>query len=71
MKKVSRSWWNLLVPGLVVALGGCAQTVVQPKYEPQIAGPVLRPSRVFVYDFAITAANVSENQGFFAGVYNN
>jgi uncharacterized membrane protein len=39
---------------------------VQPKYEQQLAGPVVRPSQVLIYDFAITAADVSENQGLFA-----
>jgi len=51
---------------LTVGIGGCAQTVVQPKYEQRTAGPVVRPSQVLVYDFAITDTDVSENQGLFA-----
>ena len=69
--KMNRSWWTLTALALVVAVCGCAKTMVQPKYEQKTAGPVLRPGRVFVYDFAITAADVSENQGFFASLYNN
>src|SRR5262249_18195160 len=69
--KVSRSWCNLTAIVLVVSWCGCAKTVVQPKYEQKTAGPPLRPGRVFVYDFAVTAADVSENQGFFASLYNN
>jgi hypothetical protein len=57
----------LLTAGVV----GCAQTVVQPKYEQRTAGPVARPSQVLVYDFAITTADVTENQGFFAAVRNS
>ena len=71
MKNVKRTWWTMTVLALVVSMGGCAQTVVKPKYEQRTAGPVLRPSRVFVYDFSITAAEVSENQGFFKGLYNS
>jgi hypothetical protein len=56
---------------LTVGIGGCAQTVVQPKYEQQITGPVVRPSQVLVYDFAISDADVRENQGFFAAVGNS
>lgn len=56
---------------LTVGVGGCAQTVVQPKYEQRLAGPVVRPSQVLVYDFAITDANVRENQGLFATVGNS
>src|SRR5262245_14702736 len=68
MKKSVRVTAALL---LTASIGGCAKTVVQPNYEQRTAGPVARPSQVLVYDFAITAADVSENQGFFAGVYNN
>ncbi len=56
---------------LMASVAGCAQTVVQPKYEQRAAGLVTRPSQVLVYDFAITAADVSENQGFFAAVRNS
>lgn len=56
---------------LTVSVGGCAKTVVQPKYEQPTAAPAVRPSQVLVYDFAISAADVSENQGFFAAVRNS
>jgi hypothetical protein len=71
MKRVNQSWWNLTAMALVVTVCGCAKTVVQPKYEQRTAGPVLRPGRVFVYDFSVTAADVSENQGFFVGIRNS
>jgi hypothetical protein len=56
---------------LVVSWCGCAKTVVQPKYEQRTAAPALRPGRVFVYDFSVTAADVTENQGLFQGLYNS
>lgn len=56
---------------LMVSVGGCAQTVVQPKYEHRTpAASVIRPSQVLVYDFALTDADVRENQGLFATVGN-
>jgi hypothetical protein len=64
-------WWPVAVVALVVGVCGCAQTVVQPKYEQPTAGPVVRPGQVLVYDFSVTAADVSENQGFFAAVRNS
>jgi hypothetical protein len=71
MKNSSRMWWSVAAVAFVVGVCGCAQTVVQPKYEQPTAGPVLRPGRVLVYDFSVTAADVSENQGFFAAVRNS
>jgi hypothetical protein len=50
---------------IAVGVGGCAQTVVQPKYEQQMTGPIVRPSQVLVYDFAIATADIRENQGPF------
>jgi hypothetical protein len=69
-RKSARAALTLL---LAAGVGGCAKTVVQPKYERPAAGsaPVLRPGRVLVYDFAVTAAQVSENQGFFIGLVNS
>jgi hypothetical protein len=56
---------------LMVSVGGCAQTVVQPKYEQRTTTSVARPSQVLVYDFAVTDADVRENQGLFATVGNS
>ncbi|MGE0683634.1 MAG: DUF4410 domain-containing protein [Candidatus Binatia bacterium] len=67
MRKSGRVVATLL---LTVGVGGCAQTVVQPKYEPQMAGPVVRPSQVLVYEFALTTSDIRENQGLFAAVGN-
>ncbi|MGE0827236.1 MAG: DUF4410 domain-containing protein [Candidatus Binatia bacterium] len=55
---------------LILSAGGCAQTVVQPKYEQRTAGPVGHPRKVLVYDFALTGTEVRENQGLFATVGN-
>jgi len=71
MKNGSGVWRLVVVVALVVGASGCAQTTVKPQYEQLTAGPVLRPERVFVYDFSITAADVSENQGFFMAVRNS
>jgi len=71
MKNLNRTWWTVTALALVVGMSGCAQTVVRPTYEQQTAGPALRPSRVFVYDFSVTAADVKENQGFFNSLYND
>lgn len=54
----------------VASVSGCAQTVVKPKYEPRIEESVVRPSKVLVYDFAVSGAEVRENQGLFATVGN-
>jgi uncharacterized protein DUF4410 len=56
--------WAAAALLLITGAGGCARTVVQPKYTQQLAGPVVRPSHVLIYDFA--TANVRENQGLFA-----
>lgn len=56
---------------LAASVGGCAKTVVKPQYEQQTSTQTMRPSRVLVYDFAVSAAQVSENQGLFAAVVNS
>jgi hypothetical protein len=71
MKILNRIWKPMAVVAFVVGVCGCAQTVVKPQYEQPMAGAVLRPSQVFVYDFSVTAADVSENQGFFAAMRNS
>lgn len=49
---------------------GCATTVVQPGPS-QYKGPALeRPERILVYDFAVTTAEVKENQGLFQSKVN-
>jgi hypothetical protein len=71
MKNVNRILRLVALMALVVGAWGCAQTVVKPQYEQPLAGPVLRPGRVYVYDFSVSAADVTENQGFFAAVRNS
>jgi hypothetical protein len=63
-------WWSVMVLFTAANLGGCARTTVQPEYERTASGPALRPSRVLVYDFTVSAASVSENQGIIAGAVN-
>lgn len=55
---------------LVTSVSGCAQTVVKPKYEQRIEESVVRPSKVIVYDFAVSGSEVHENQGLFSTVGN-
>ncbi len=62
-------------PALLAALTGllgtgCATTIVQPSVE--YKGPALaqRPERILVYDFAVTTAEVKENQGLFQSKVN-
>jgi Domain of unknown function (DUF4410) len=71
MKNANRIWRPLIGVALVLGACGCAQTVVKPTYVQPMAGPMLRPGRVYVYDFSVTAADVSENQGFFAAMRNS
>lgn len=68
MKKSTHVVATLL---LMVSLGGCAQTVVQPRYEQRSTASVVRPSQVLVYDFAITDTDVRENKGLLATVGNS
>jgi len=64
-----------VLPALLVALtgllgAGCGTTIVQPGVE--YKGPALaqRPDRILVYDFAVTTAEVKENQGMFQSSLN-
>ena len=51
-------------------LSACAKTTVTPQYErPEVA--LQRPQRILVYDFAVTAKQVQENQGFFQALANS
>lgn len=53
-----------------LAAGGCAATDITPRYESSKWG-LQRPERILVYDFAVTAAEVSENAGFLPGAVND
>lgn len=52
-----------LAAGAIVAMAtwGCGRTVVRPQQETAATG-LPRPQRVLVYDFAFSAADVTENQ---------
>lgn len=50
--------------------GGCAGTAIHPRYESSKWG-LQRPERILVYDFAVTASEMSENAGFLQGAVND
>ncbi len=75
MPKKRFTMMSTILPALLVALigflgVGCGKTVVQPSVE--YKGPALaqRPERILVYDFAVTTAEVKENQGMFQSKVN-
>ena len=55
---------------LIVAIMGCAGASVAPQMNNQPASSN-RPTTVYVYDFAVTAQDVTLNQGFFQKTYRN
>ena len=68
-------FWSLATPILMVALISlasisCAKTVVKPQFE-RLESQLDRPSRILVYDFAVTEAQVKENQGLLQGAVND
>lgn len=64
----STYWWLMMLAA--VAVSACARTTVTPQYErPEAA--LQRPDRILVYDFAATAQQVQEDQGFFQSMLNS
>ncbi|MCX5727887.1 MAG: hypothetical protein NTZ28_03450, partial [Nitrospirae bacterium] len=57
------------VLGMVV-MAGCANTVVNPQYQ-SAQWNLMKPSQIFVYDFAVTREQVHENAGFLQGTIND
>jgi len=55
---------------LLAAMGGCAKSVVHSKFETS-QFKLQRPERILVYNFAVSAREVTENKGFFQGTVNN
>jgi Domain of unknown function (DUF4410) len=53
-----------------IVVAGCAGASVAPQTQNGPASAA-RPSTVFVYDFAVTSAEVTLNQGFFQKTYDN
>ena len=49
-----RRWRNMIVMVLLLNLGGCAQTVIQPKFARLHMQPVYRPEPRFVSHSTIT-----------------
>lgn len=62
--KKGRAIALLLLASLV---GGCAQTVVQPRLETRAQG-LQRPDRILVFNFVVNTDEVSTNQGVLARV---
>jgi len=54
----------------ICVLSACAKTTVTPRYE-RAEVALQRPQRILVYDFAVTAQQVQENQGFFQALANS
>jgi hypothetical protein len=60
-----------VLPWLLLAcVSGCAKNVVKPVMEGR-AGLLPRPARVLVYDPAVSAADVTENQSIIAQAFNS
>jgi hypothetical protein len=56
--------WKAVGLGMVVALGGCAETVVQPEREMAV-GTLPRPSVVLVHKFSVNMNEVTATQGLY------
>jgi hypothetical protein len=54
----------------MVVVAGCAKTVVNSQYE-SAKWNLMKPSQIFVYDFAVTREQVQENAGFLQGTIND
>ena len=54
----------------MVVMAGCAKTVVDSQYE-SAKWNLMKPSQIFVYDFAVTREQVHENAGFLQGTIND
>jgi hypothetical protein len=53
-----------------IMIAGCASTVVKPEFE-SAQSRFQRPSQIFVYNFAVTQAQVKENQGLLQSTVND
>lgn len=68
--------WRCHGPEVLVALlgmvvmAGCAKTVVGSQYE-SAKWNLMKPSQIFVYDFAVTREQVHENAGLLQGTIND
>src|SRR5574341_1676606 len=65
---VGRNVAHSLLAAIMVA--GCASTVVKSEYE-SAKLHLQRPSQIFVYNFAVTRAQVKENQGLLQSTVND
>jgi len=60
---------GVLAVAVSLTLGACASTVVKPEFE-KTNLHLQRPERILVYDFAVSAREVTENQGPLQGMVN-
>jgi Domain of unknown function (DUF4410) len=56
--------------GLIVTIMGCASTKVQPLSVYSSSEPLPRPERIVIYDFAVSANEVTLNSGPIARLHN-
>lgn len=54
----------------MVVIAGCAKTVVNSQFE-SAKWNLMKPSQIFVYDFAVTREQVHENAGLLQGTIND
>jgi hypothetical protein len=54
----------------IVVMAGCAKTVVGSQYE-SAKWNLMKPSQIYVYDFAVTREQVHENVGVLQGTIND
>lgn len=66
MTGTARLGTSLAILAAAAALAGCGSATVKPLYESNNFGGSPRPNMVLVYRFAVSADEVTENQGFFA-----
>jgi hypothetical protein len=54
----------------MAVMAGCANTVVNPQYQ-SAQWNLMKPTQIFVYDFAVTREQVHENAGLLQGTIND
>jgi len=54
----------------MVVMAGCANTVVNPQYQ-SAKWNLMKPTKIYVYDFAVTREQVHENAGLLQGTIND
>lgn len=65
----SRSAATAAYASFVFLLVGCAAATITPQETAPAPGAIQRPDKIVVYDFAVSAADVTENQGILQKAY--